>query len=429
MASRDYLQRYLGGGSGSSCSDYAKGKKEKKRHKHSSDDKRSHKHKRRRKKSNSNNHGSARVVDNDHDWHDSVQSKEKLDEAWSSDDQPVVVPQNNAHGQEARAAPVHAPGTVTGSWSSAGAGSGESARANAGAGANVSVTRSMRHDSHDDSDGDASPPRRRAVRHDSDDDSDGDASPPRRSAAPGSVLVAHGASSSSASVVSPSLAPDAGASGPQMTSGHTAGLLNASSFATEAETLRRRKENEMRGADDDLMGRNAETVIRDRRGRKLDMLEEMMRQERARKGEEVKGKMEQYEWGTGEVQKQEKLDRAAEAAEVAAQPFARSVNDPKLEAMLKSRVRSGDPMAHLLGAGEDLTQQSAPGSAAAHRSTRTDKPVYKGPPPAPNRFGILPGYRWDGVDRGNGWEERVAQQRNAASVKASQAQAWSCADM
>ena len=214
-----------------------------------------------------------------------------------------------------------------------------------------------------------------------------------------------------------------------MTSGHTAGLLNASSFATEAETLRRRKENEMRGADDDLMGRNAETVIRDRRGRKLDMLEEMMRQERARKGEEVKGKMEQYEWGTGEVQKQEKLDRAAEAAEVAAQPFARSVNDPKLEAMLKSRVRSGDPMAHLLGAGEDLTQQSAPGSAAAHRSTRTDKPVYKGPPPAPNRFGILPGYRWDGVDRGNGWEERVAQQRNAASVKASQAQAWSCADM
>ena len=118
-----------------------------------------------------------------------------------------------------------------------------------------------------------------------------------------------------------------------------------------------------------------------------------MRQERARKGEEVKGKMEQYEWGTGEVQKQEKLDRAAEAAEVAAQPFARSVNDPKLEAMLKSRVRSGDPMAHLLGASEEPTQQTARGPTAI----QTVKPVYKGPPPAPNRFGIVPGYRWDGV--------------------------------
>ena len=57
------------------------------------------------------------------------------------------------------------------------------------------------------------------------------------------------------------------------------------------------------------------------------------------------------------------------------------------------------------------------------------RPVYKGPQPKPNRYGLRPGYRWDGIDRGNGFEDRVLEMLHGKGRKREEAYRWSAADM
>jgi hypothetical protein len=56
------------------------------------------------------------------------------------------------------------------------------------------------------------------------------------------------------------------------------------------------------------------------------------------------------------------------------------------------------------------------------------KPTYKGPW-KPNRFGIPPGYRWDGVDRSTGYEDKFLLAQNQRKVRAEMAHAMSTEDM
>lgn len=79
-------------------------------------------------------------------------------------------------------------------------------------------------------------------------------------------------------------------------------------------------------------------------------------------------------------------------------PIDRSADDAKMNSQLKQVFRADDPMAAF------LTKSRPKG--------RVEKPKYKGPAPPPNRFGIQPGHRWDGVDRSNGFESMMYQKIN-----------------
>lgn len=47
----------------------------------------------------------------------------------------------------------------------------------------------------------------------------------------------------------------------------------------------------------------------------------------------------------------------------------------------------------------------------------------------PNRFGIRPGYRWDGVDRSNGYEKKWFTVQNTKKAELEESYKWSTEDM
>ena len=121
-------------------------------------------------------------------------------------------------------------------------------------------------------------------------------------------------------------------------------------------------------------------------------------------------------WGTGLAQQREKDEWREFARSTAAGPVARHDLDASVDAEKRAVVRFDDPMAEHLA-----RKQAAAGGPA--------KPKYRGPAPPPNRFNIAPGYRWDGVDRSNGYEKQFFLKQAQARIKASEAHAWATHDM
>ena len=75
--------------------------------------------------------------------------------------------------------------------------------------------------------------------------------------------------------------------------------------------------------------------------------------------------------------------------------------------------RADDPMAEYMRAKRGVTGSGSGGGGGGGGGSGggSGKPQYSGPKGKPNRYNIKPGYRWDGIDRGNGFEDKVLGMR------------------
>ncbi|KAH8681278.1 Pre-mRNA-splicing factor of RES complex-domain-containing protein [Xylariales sp. PMI_506] len=180
-----------------------------------------------------------------------------------------------------------------------------------------------------------------------------------------------------------------------MSDGTHAGLQSAATVA--AQLARRKRAEEAEFAKMRRHEKEAETVYRDATGRRVDA--GMKRAEARRLAAEAADKEQAAKEALkGDVQVQEAARRRERLEDAKLMAVARRADDEDMNRELKAQTRWGDTMAEFIGKDK--------GDAVAGRAGKKSlkgRPVYQGATP-PNRYGIRPGYRWDGVDRGNGFE-------------------------
>ncbi|XP_016060231.1 PREDICTED: BUD13 homolog isoform X2 [Miniopterus natalensis] len=269
---------------------------------------------------------------------------------------------------------------------------------------------------HQGSDSDLSPPRRRQRAKSPDSDlspprrrqraksSDSDLSPPRRR---------QRAKSSDSDLSPPRRTQPVGKKAAHMYSGAKTGLV-----VTDIQ----REQQELKKQDKEALAfeaefQHAETVFRDKSGRKRNL--KLERLEQRKKAEEDSERNELYaQWGKGLVQSRQQQQNVEDAIKEMQKPLARYIDDEDLDRMLREQEREGDPMANFIKRNK-----------AKESKNKKERPRYSGPAPPPNRFNIWPGYRWDGVDRSNGFEQKRFARLASKKAVEELAYKWSVEDM
>lgn len=193
----------------------------------------------------------------------------------------------------------------------------------------------------------------------------------------------------------------------------------------------------------------------------------MLKAEQKKLADQEKG----MEWGRGLVQDQKKQALADEYKDAKNAPFARGKEDSRLNDHQRASGRWGDPMLEQIErrkkkevaeeraraereADDKAEEEREDNERRAKRHADGDfsddedkksrakqmakkKAPERQPRPRPvysgqgwiNRFGIMPGYRWDGIDRGNGWEAKLALTLNSRKVASEEGYKERSADM
>ncbi|XP_026190157.1 BUD13 homolog [Cyclospora cayetanensis] len=179
----------------------------------------------------------------------------------------------------------------------------------------------------------------------------------------------------------------------------------------------------------EVASQSSQVVFRDAEGRIISE-EEWLTLEGAkgRKRRKERGPAPVLEWGSGLKQKEDSKLKKREEEKLAKQPFARYEIDQEYDADLRSRDRWADPLG-----GTSSSKQPNRGAKTQQEEETQDAGNSKKPTcphDAPlNRFNIKPGYRWDGVVRGNGYEEEYIKAINRRKWEAEMAHMNNTADM
>jgi len=186
----------------------------------------------------------------------------------------------------------------------------------------------------------------------------------------------------------------------------------------EATTAQSRT-NEAQSSND----HSSDVIYRGKRGEKITR-DEWLKLHEKKKKKHRKQEPPVLEWGGGLVQKEDKAKRLEEEARLMSEPLARYDIDPSLDEELRKQDRWGDPFSQL-----PTGPQTAGGSESSKGShAAASRPKCRFPGPL-NRFGIMPGYRWDGVVRGNGFEDRFLSEKNRKKLEETESYKWSMEDI